>query len=210
MSSGLPGSGSPLGRLRRRRSLNSLVVQVSALALSFVLIALLVVTSSRQAFVTETHSDDNTVTAAQIELTDDDSDTALFDEVGGLTPASPIDRCITVTYTGTVDPDPVRLYMPSAPTGGLAPYLTVTIDRGGGTTGGFRSCAGFQFESNLYDGTLPGFATDHPAYTSGLPAWDPSATGQTATFRFRVAVQDDQAAQGKSTTFGFTWETHLS
>jgi hypothetical protein len=209
MSSGTLGGRGPLRRLRSRRSLNGLVVQLSAIALSFVLVALLVVTSSHQAFVAATHDDGNRVGAAQIDLTDDDRESAMFDEQH-LTPDGPAVRCITVTYTGTEDPDWVRLYMPTPPTDDLAPYLDLTVDVGPPSGDAFGTCADFHEDRNVYSGTLPDFATGHPTYASGLPVWDPGHTGEQETFRFTVAVHDDQAAQGKTTTFGFTWETDLS
>jgi hypothetical protein len=103
--------GSPVVRPRRRsgRSLNSLAIQLSAFALTFILIALLVVTSSRAAFVAQNANDGNQVSSASIDLADNDSDTAMFANVNGLMPGNPVDRCIDVTYTGTVDPLAVLL-----------------------------------------------------------------------------------------------------
>src|SRR3954453_14690116 len=88
---------------RRRRSLNTVAIQVSAAALSFILIALLVVTSSRAAFVAQNDNTANQGTAAAVDLTANDSSTAMFNNVTGLMPGTNVDRCIDVTYTGSVD-----------------------------------------------------------------------------------------------------------
>jgi hypothetical protein len=186
------------------------VIQLAAVALSFILIALLVVTSSRAAFVAQNDNVTNQVTAAAIDLTDNDNATAMFANVTGLMPNQNVDRCIDVTYTGTVDPTAVLLYANAAPTGTLAPYLNLRIDIGTDTADPFGTCTAFTPSGNVYNGTLSDFATNHAAYATGLSTWDPVGSPETRTFRFRVAVQDDAAAEGLTTTFGFSWETRTS
>ena len=162
---------------RRRRSLNTVAIQVSAAALSFILIALLVVTSSRAAFVAQNDNTANQVTAAAIDLTDNDSSTAMFNNVTGLMPGTNVDRCIDVTYTGSIDPLAVQLYATAAPTGTLAPYLDLTIDIGNDTADPFRDCTGFVSTGTLYNNTLANFATSHANYAAGLSTWlSPSET----------------------------------
>ena len=85
--------------------LQTLALQLAAVALSFILIALLVVTSSRQAFVAQNDNVSNQVTAAAVDLTDNDAGTAMFANVTGLMPGTNVDRCIDVTYTGLGRPD---------------------------------------------------------------------------------------------------------
>jgi hypothetical protein len=194
----------------RRRSLNTLALQLSALALAFVLVAILVVTSSRQAFVAQNDNIANQVSSAAIALSDNDASTAMFANVAGLMPGTDTDSCITVTYTGTVDPTAVQLYASGVPTGTLAPYLNLTVDMGAATGAAFRDCTGFTATTNVYTGTLSTFAAAHTGYTTGVPTWDPAGTGESRTFRFRLQVQDNQAAQGLSATFGFSWETRTS
>jgi hypothetical protein len=195
---------------RRGRSLNGLAIQLAAGALSFVLIALLVVTSSRAAFVAQNDNTGNSVTSASIVLADNDSTTAMFNNVTGMVPGTPVDKCIDVTYTGSVDPTAVMLYASGVPTLDLAPYLDLTIDIGADTAAPFRDCTGFTSTSTLYTGTLATFASAKNSYVTGLSTWDPSATGEVRTFRFRLTVQDNALAANKSTTFGFSWETRTS
>jgi hypothetical protein len=195
---------------RRGRSRNALAVQLGAVALSFILIALLVVTSSRAAFVAQNDNVTNQVTAATVDLTDNDSATAMFNNVTGLMPGTNVDRCIDVTYTGTVDPTAVLLYVNAAPTGTLAPYLNLTIDIGADTADAFGACTTFASSSTVYNGTLAAFATARNSYATGLSTWDPVGSPETRTFRFRVSVQDNAAAESLTTTFGFSWETRTS
>lgn len=208
MNDGAPGPGA--GTRRRRRSLNGLALQLAAVALSFILIALLVVTSSRAAFVAQNDNVTNQVTAASVDLTDNDSGTAMFADVTGLMPGTNVDRCIDVTYTGTVDPTAVLVYIDAAPTGTLAPYVNLTIDIGADTADPFGSCTGFTPSGTVYTGTLSGFATAHAAYATGVSTWDPVGSPETRTFRFRLSVQDNAAAEGLTSTFGFSWETRTS
>jgi hypothetical protein len=204
--SGIPGR-------RGGRSLNSRVIQVAAFALAFILVAGLVVTSSRAAFVAQNDNTANTVSSASVDLTDNDADSAMFVGVTGLVPGTVEERCIQVTYTGNVDPTEVKLYIagPLA-AGDLSDYLNLTIDVGAATGQAFRSCNLFSATATLYSGDLLDFATAHPDYatTPVATTWDPSATGESRTFRFRISVQDVPAAESKSTTFGFSWETRTS
>lgn len=192
-------------RRRFRFSLNALAIQLSAFALSFTLVALLVVSSSHAAFVAQSENVLNHVTSTSITLSDDDGGTAMFPDEQGLTPGTPVDRCISVTYDGNVDPKPIMLYSAST-SGALAPYLMLTVEMGPATGNSFGSCSGFSAARVLYTGTLSGFAAGHADYESALQTWDPAAAGEARTFRFELSVQDDPAASGVSAAFGFTWE----
>ena len=195
---------------RRGRSLNSRIVQLGALALSFIAVSVLVVTSSRAAFVAQSDNVTNQVSAAAVDLTDTDNGTAMFNNVTGLLPGVAQERCIDVTYTGTVDPTAVVLYASGAPTGTLAPYLDLTVEVGSDPTPAFRDCTGFVSAGTVYSGTLGAFATAYGSSGTGVTTWDPSASPDTRTFRFRLTVQDDPAAEGLTSTFGFSWETRTS
>ena len=199
-------------RVHRRgtRSLNSRVVQLGALALSFIAISVLVVTSSRAAFVAQNDNVSNQVTSATIDLTDNDSGTAMFANVTGLVPGATEERCIDVTYSGSVNPTAVLLYASGAPTGTLAPYLDLTVEVGSDATPSFRDCTGFASAGTVYSGTVAGFATAHGGYATGVSTWDPTGGPETRTFRFRLSVQDTAAAEGLTSTFGFSWETRTS
>ncbi len=196
---------------RRGRSANSVAIQLSAFALTFILVAILVVTSSRAAFVAQNDNTTNQVTAAAIDLADNDSTTAMFPNVTGLMPGTTVYSCIDVTYTGSIDPLPVKLYASGAPSGTLAPYLDLPVEVGADTADAFRTCTNFTPTGPaLYTGTLSAFAAAHGTYAGGAATWNPSVTGETRTFRFGLTVQDDAAAKGLNSTFGFSWETRTS
>jgi hypothetical protein len=181
------------------------------MALAFILVALLVVTSSRAAFVAQSDNAANQVSSASVLLTDNDSTTAMFDNVIGLIPGQVVERCIDVTYTGTVDPTAVMLYISGPTTGTLATYLNLTVDYAPDTADAYGSCGTFPASpTNAFTGTLGAFATAHTGYGNGVGTWNPGPGTETRTFRFRLVVQDNAAAANSTTTFGFTWETRTS
>ena len=196
---------------RRRRSRNALALQLAALALAFILVSILVVTSSRAAFVAQSDNATNQVSSATVTLSDNDLGTAMFASVTGLMPGQVIDRCIDVTYNGTVDPTAVVLYVAGAPTGTLGTYLNLTIDYAPDTADAYGSCTSFPGSpTSVYNGTLAGFATAYTGYATGATTWNPAGGPETRTFRFRLSVQDNAAAAGLTSTFGFSWETRTS
>jgi hypothetical protein len=210
MSANGPRSSVVQVHRRRGRSRNSLAIQLSAFALTFILIALLVVTSSRAAFVAQNDNMTNRVTSAAIALSDNDSATAMFDDVPNVMPGQTYERCIDVTYTGTVDPTAVMLYAGGTSSGTLAAYLDLTIHMGIDSTPVFGDCTGFGSAVPVYSGTLANFATTHGSHATGLTTWNPVGSPETRTFRFVLSVQDNSAAINQTSTFGFSWETRTS
>ncbi len=241
-------------RRRWRFSLNTLAIQLSAFALSFMLVALLVVGSSRAAFVEQNETVTERVPVGladappgrpvpdapfrapqptpepastpaptpapepepvpvpveepepvqQIDLTDDAAGTALFTDDEGLAPGLPEQRCIRVTLVGDTGTEPVVLYAAEV-RGALAQHLDLVVEVG--RSGDFGDCSGFLPEAEVYRGSLADFGAGHGGYGTGLPAWQPSATGESRSFRFTVSVRDVPEAQGLSARFGFAWET---
>ena len=80
------------------------------------------------------------------------------------------------------------------------------------STPAFGNCTGFVSAGTLYTGTLANFASSHTDHATGLTAWDPTLvpSTHTRTFRFTIAVQDNNAAINLTSTFGFSWETRTS
>jgi hypothetical protein len=156
----------------------------------------------------------NTFSAGTVVLTDDDAGTAMF-SLGGLAPGAGSQRCIRVTYAGSL-PSTVRLHASSSGTG-LADHLQVVVRRGTIGAGTFGSCTGFAADSTNYAGhgagvvwsdvlsAFPGSwadATDDPS-TSERDVW---ATGETHAYQFEVTLLDHPAAQGLTAGATFTWE----
>lgn len=181
-----------------------LVIGAATLVVTF-----LVVGASRAAFTASTDNSSNEATAAAIDLADNDVGVAMFNAVTDLIPGAPLERCIDVTYTGSIDPTAVQLYRSAAASGSLAPYLDLTVEIGADTADPYGDCTNFTPTSTLFTGTVDSFSTTHAGYGGGISSWDPAGT-ETRTFRFTIEVQDDNDAQGLDTTFGFAWETRSS
>lgn len=175
-----------------------------AALLSLLLISVLVVRTSDAAFSATTANAGDQWTAGDVVLTDDDSDTAMF-SVTNMKPTDTVTECITVTYSGSLDAD-VNLYGAITAGDGLDSYLDVTVRRGSG--GSFGDCTGFSSAETVYTGTLAGFAAAHTSYATGAGNWTPTGGGpdDDMTYQFEVTLQDNNAAQGLTTTATFTWE----
>lgn len=190
----------------RTMSLQATTVRLAAVGTALLLVVFLVVTASRAAFSATTINAGNSVSTGTVTLTDDDSGTAMFDTLSNLAPLSTATRCIHVDYTGSIDPDPVLLYIDTTPTGTLDQYLDLTVEIGPDNADAFGACTSFSASSTLFSGTLESFASTHDSYANGLSTWDPSGV-ESRTFRFVITVQDDAGANGQSAGWGFTWAT---
>jgi hypothetical protein len=167
--------------------------------------AAMVWSASNAAFSGSTVNPNNSWTAGTVSLTDNDGGAAMFN-AAGLTPATTLTRCITVTYGGSVTA-PVRIYGAVPGGTGLAGYLNLTIEVGTGSTDAV--CSGFSLGAGgtIFSGTLAAFAAAHTDYTTGLvTGWSPTGAAQSQSFRFQATVADDNNAKGLSCTMPFTWE----
>ncbi len=171
------------------------------MAAALLMVTILTIGRSQAAFTDTTDSSANSFATGTVVLTDDDSGSAMF-SVTNMSPGTPVVECITVTYSGTELPAPVRIYGSS--TGTLDTYLNTTIEVG--TGGSFGSCAGFTPTSTLFNNTLANFSTTHTNWASGLATFSAAANPTSRTFRFTVDVQNNAAAQGDSSTAVFTFE----
>ena len=162
-------------------------------------------------FTGQTSSGPSTFQAAKVALGDDDSGSALFD-VSSLRPGDSGSRCIAVTYTGTV-PAQVRMFVaPGDVSGtGLDRHLTVTVSEGSG--GSFASCSGFTAattSSGIRLSTLASTASTATDWGSGIGSFAPTGVGQVRVYRIGYQLTAGAAAQGLTTRFRLTWETHSS
>lgn len=184
-------------------TLISVVIRVAAIATALLMLTVLTVTRSQAAFSATTSNTGNSFAAGTVVLTDDDTGSAMF-SITGMAPGTAETECIEVSYTGTLEPAPVRIYGTS--TGSLDTYLDMTLEIG--TGGVFGNCTGFS-GSSIYSGTLASFAATHTAWATGLATWtamSPVDPDDSRTFRFTFQVQDNDAAQGLSSTADFTFE----
>lgn len=188
----------------RQWGLRDRLIRAGAPVAAFVVVGALVVVGSRAAFSATTDNQSNSWSAGTVAISDDDSASAMF-SVTGLKPGSSNQKCIAVTYTGSLTPADVKLYGTIGGSG-LATYIDTVVDIGTGGT--FASCAGFSSTSTLYTGTLANFGSTYTNWASGLAAWSPASTPVTRVFRFTTTVQAgaSNAAQGLNASGTFTWE----
>jgi hypothetical protein len=161
------------------------------------------------AFSSTTENPGNKIDSGTVALSDNDSNAALYD-VTGAKAGTTVDRCITVTYTGSLGAD-VKLYLPDA-VGALGQYVNMTVTPGTDPSPSFGDCSGFTADgAALFTGTLAGFRTAHNSWANGLVDNPGSATkwaqGNAVTYRVQLTVQDDNNAQGLATgTHRLMWE----
>jgi hypothetical protein len=159
------------------------------------------------AFTATTKNDNNSFKSGSVVLTDNASNSKLFD-MAGMQPGSSLSKCLTVTYAGSLD-SLVRLYATTASTANknLAPYLDVNVTRGSfpGTAPADQACTGFTADPGapLYAGTLAAFPAD---YALGVRDTTTFKKDDKAVYRVSVSLQDTDAAQDKDATANLTFE----
>jgi predicted ribosomally synthesized peptide with SipW-like signal peptide len=166
------------------------------------------------AFSDTTSNTGNQFTAGNVAVGDNDANAAMFANVTGGKPGTAVQRCIKVTYSGSLDAD-VKLYTTDSSIGTLATYTDVTIEKGSynGAPPAFPGCTNFLADSGgtIYTGTLSNFRSTYSNYTNGI-ASNPGAaakwvTNDSIVYRFTYTVQDNNSAQSQSTgSHSFTWE----
>ena len=191
----------------------TLDVRIAALALSFVVAGGLVIRASAAAFSDSTANTGNQFSAGDVVIADDDGGASSMFTMTGIQPGATATKCINVTYSGNL-PAEIRLYADETAGDGLADYLDVTVERSTDAAGGVTAdCTGFTEAgksavwTNGTDGDLGAFLAGNTDYASGADAWaaDGSASEE-ASYKFIVTLQDDNGAQGLSSTVSFTWE----
>lgn len=194
-----PGLVVPVRRRRRRSGWAALPIVVGLVAASAV-----VWQRSEAAFTGTTTNPSNTWSVGTVSLADDDAAAAMFD-VSGLFPGSTGERCITVTYGGSIA-SAVRLYVPAATGTTILQYLDLVVDEG--TGGSFADCAGFSSTSTVFTGSLATAASSHATYADGWGSWSPTGAGQTRTYRisYTLAAATPDTEQGLTATATFQWE----
>ena len=161
--------------------------------------------ASSAAFTASTGTAANTWNAGTVALTDDDSGTAMF-AATNLRPGSTGDKCITVTYNGSLSAG-VKLYG-TAVSGALSPYVDLVIEEGSG--GGSGSCSGFTPSGTAFTGTLASFGSTKTGFATGVGTFTPSGSGQQKTFHisYTVNAATPDTAQNATAAATFTWEAN--
>jgi len=164
------------------------------------------------AFTATTTNAANQISSGTVALSDNDSGAAMYNATGQK-PGDVTERCIKVSYDGSLD-STVKLYATAAGSFGSHVDLTVTP---GTTTAAFSGCGSFTPDAKgaIYNGTLKGFTDAYTDYTSGLADYPGSqvkwSTGETVAYRFRLTIRDDFAANENTsvlstTAHSFTFE----
>jgi hypothetical protein len=167
----------------------------------------LVMQRTRAAFSGSTQNAGSSWASGTVVLGDDDSGSALFSATG-LYPGDTGERCIRVTYTGSVAAS-VRFYAGTA-AGALSPYVDLVVsEAGAGTNNGSfgGGCTGFA-GTTLYSGTLDALNATASSYSTGLGTFTPTGSGQSRVYRFAYTVNSSapNASQGGSAAITFSWE----
>jgi len=173
----------------------------------------LVWNASYSAFTAKTDNANNNWSSGTVQLSDDDSNTAMFNATN-LKPGQSGEKCIAVTSTGSL-PSAVKLYGTTySQTKALGANIDVTVEEGSGAS--FGSCASFVplgTGAEIFDGTLDNFATTKTSYANGSGVWQPNGSGsETRSYRITYTVKSStpDSAQGGTAAIGFTWEAQNS
>lgn len=184
----------------------TLRLQIAATLAGMALVSGLVFQTSTAAFSDTTDNTGNTFSAGTVQLTDDDSGSALF-SLSLMKPGDTSTKCIRVDYDGNIA-SAIKLYGAIGGGTSLGQYLDVTVNSGTGPAADM-SCASFVPGTQIYNGTLAAFATSHSNWSNGLSDANFVAddANDSRTYRIVVTLQDNNAAQGLTATgVNFTWE----
>jgi hypothetical protein len=185
------------------------LVAGAAVPLAVVASGGLVWQSSYSAFSATTTNPTNNWAAGSVALSDDDSNTAMFN-ASNLKPGATGSKCIVVTSSGSLASN-VKLYGTAyATTKGLADNLNLQVEEG--TGGSFSNCTGFTASSTIFNGTATAFGTTKTDYASGVGSWAPAGGTATKTYRvtYTLSASTPDSAQGGTAALGFTWESQNS
>ena len=121
-----------------------------------------------------------------------------------LKPGDSAEGCIEVTYSGSLD-GIVRIYGAVTAGDGLEDYLDLTVERGTGTCAEFGTATAVWTSAG--DGSLGAFMASKTDFASGSDNWAVTGGGDndTVPYRFTIVQQDDNAAQGLTSTVSFVW-----
>lgn len=150
----------------------------------------------------QTSTRSNLFSAGRIDLEVGGAEELLFD-ADGLYPGVSVERCLTLSYRGTIDDAGIRLSARRDGGDGLDAFLETTISIGEGSD---PECSDHRPSSTRFVGTLDDLWDAHPDYERGVRIENEADEGFETTVRLAVTVLDDQRAQGRSTDFWIVLE----
>ncbi|MFN8024158.1 MAG: hypothetical protein U0Q03_21695 [Acidimicrobiales bacterium] len=195
----------PAGRARARSVIAALIATI--VFASALVAAVLGMRTASGRFAGTTRNDGSLLTAAVVDLrltgdaadaSDPATSTGLAIDASNLLPGDAVERCLEVRYQGDLDDVDVRLTGRLDGGTGLDRYLAADVELGRGTD---PACTDFASDHALFAGTLRDLADGHGSFDTGVAVMDDAVDGATTTVRIRVALVDDDAAQGLDTAF---------
>ncbi len=178
------------------RSVDHSTARAFAAALSALAISSLVVTTSSQALAPDGTIAANSFSAGTVSITDDDEGRSLV-ELMNMAPRRVEEQCINVVYEGSIVP--VTLTLAATTTGGLAPHVMMSVERGTGA--GYDDCDNFEATETVFTGRLSDLVELSPVSLGRL-----LNQGDAISFRFEFELADEEAAVGQSSATDFIWE----
>lgn len=179
------------------RTTGNLIVGLLALALT----AGLVIRTSTAVFTAQTDNNGNSLQAGTIVLTDNDGGATALLTMQNIAPGEFSENCITVSYDGTLDPEPVKVFSTSsfvttaATTGpgtaatAMENQVRITIEQASAdSTPAFGDCSGFvgtTLVDRVFLAAWDGAATD---YVSGDGDWNPAGPGEDRVYRVTLEL----------------------
>jgi hypothetical protein len=170
-------------------------------------------TGAFSAFSKTTSNDNNTITAGTVTITNDSPTTASY-SLPTAKPGDSAQRCIQVTYNGTLA-STVKFYRGGlSGNTGLESDVNLVIEKGTATS---NACAGWTTAGTggtIYSGTLASMASSYGTGYSvlngaGSATWTNAGPNNVVWFRITatLSASTPDADQGKTTgTHSFTWE----
>ncbi len=154
---------------------------------------------------TATTSTGVSLSTAYLQMSLDDSGSAVL-SIANLKPSDgTVSRCVQVTNTGTAPIGRISLHAANTAGTGLGSYLNFSVQRG--TNSNPPNCWAITGASVVYSGQLSGFpTTSATAVDDGGGAL---AVGATRAYEFDVSLIDAPAAQGKTVSLSLTWTASL-
>lgn len=160
------------------------------------------VTTASGRIAATTRNDSSLLTAAEIDLVVDGgsevASSGLLIDAAGLYPGLQLQRCFEVTYLGTAEGVPVRLFGQAGEGSGLEAFIDTRVDLG---TGSQNGCGDFVPVDEVFTGTLASLWERHNSFESALPLMTAALDGESSWVRVSVEVMDDNEAQELTTSF---------
>ncbi len=197
--------------MRHTRKLGAWKVLASLLVIGSV--ASVAAYGTYSAFSATTANSNNSVTAGTVAISQHSGASTMF-TVTNTKPTDTVQKCVRVTYTGSITASAVKLYVSAGITNGT--LFNLTVERGSGMTtlDGTDSCAGFTPSSTAFAAANIGtFPTSYASGIDGKAAGATWAQNDSVDYRFTITTNDDPTANAHTSTVGtgnftFTWEAH--